>query len=226
MIMKYLFLPVIGMIIQILFILTEQKEKYLPAVILKGTASCVFILFGILSSRICTNGSFAAWIIAGLVFGGIGDVCLNLRFLLKDSQKIFLIGVAAFLLGHIMYLIALIPRSGSTLWVTLALGIVIAFLLLKWIFANIREVKQVMKIFGYVYIGAVVLMTAVSLGVLIKDPSVKGNLTFFIGALLFTASDIILIFNMFGEKKVWMRPTNLTLYYLGQLLIAGSLQLL
>lgn len=223
--MKYLILAPLGLLIQIVFIAAEHMKKYLPAVILKGTASIVFILFGILSSASCAREGFAGWIIAGLILGGIGDVCLNLRFVLKDTQKIFLIGVASFLLGHIMYLAALIPHAGGTLIPALIIGVILAFLLLRWIFSRIRQVQKVMKIFGYVYIGAVVLMTCVAAGVYALDPSSSGSLVFMLGAILFTASDIILIFNMFGDKKPWMRPTNLTLYYLGQLMIAASLQL-
>ena len=45
-----------------------------------------------------------------------------------------------------------------------------------------------------------------------------------IGAVLFTASDIVLIFNTFsGVTRFSLRITNLTLYYIGQLLIAASL---
>ena len=45
-----------------------------------------------------------------------------------------------------------------------------------------------------------------------------------VGAVLFTLSDIVLIFNTFGkEQKFSMRITNLSLYYLGQLMIAASL---
>jgi len=67
------------------------------------------------------------------------------------------------------------------------------------------------------------VMTAVAAARVITDFSYT-SLTFLIGAVLFTASDVILIFNMFSDhKKAWMRPTNLMLYYVGQLLIAVSL---
>ena len=49
-------------------------------------------------------------------------------------------------------------------------------------------------------------------------------LIYAIGAVLFTASDIVLIFNTFsGVTKFSLRITNLSLYYLGQMLIALSL---
>lgn len=45
-----------------------------------------------------------------------------------------------------------------------------------------------------------------------------------IDAVLFTLSDIVLIFNTFsGVTRFSLRITNLSLYYLGQLLIALSL---
>ncbi|MBQ9153803.1 MAG: hypothetical protein IJ130_08305 [Solobacterium sp.] len=47
---------------------------------------------------------------------------------------------------------------------------------------------------------------------------------FFAGALLFLISDIVLILNTFGpESRFSLRITNLTLYYIGQILIAVSL---
>jgi len=45
-----------------------------------------------------------------------------------------------------------------------------------------------------------------------------------LGAVAFLISDIVLIFNTFGkETKFSMRITNLSFYYIGQLLIAISL---
>ena len=68
-------------------------------------------------------------------------------------------------------------------------------------------------------------MCALALGNLIANPHATGALLFFIGAILFLLSDVILIFNTFGkEQKLSMRAANLTLYYLGQLLLAISLQ--
>ena len=48
---------------------------------------------------------------------------------------------------------------------------------------------------------------------------------FFAGTLLFFVSDVVLILNTFGqESRFSLRVTNLSLYYVGQLLIALSLQ--
>ena len=66
-------------------------------------------------------------------------------------------------------------------------------------------------------------MTAIAIGIAIFTPS-KRALIYAVGAILFTASDVVLIFNTFsGVTRFSMRITNLTLYYLGQILIAVSM---
>ena len=80
-----------------------------------------------------------------------------------------------------------------------------------------------LAIFGVPYLGAIVLMTTIAIGNVITDPSAATWL-YAAGGLLFTLSDIVLIFYTFGKvQKFSMRITNLTLYYLGQLFIAFSL---
>ena len=85
------------------------------------------------------------------------------------------------------------------------------------------EAELPFKIFGVFYLGAVIIMTVIAIHLAI----VTGNthdIVYAIGAVLFTASDIVLIFNTFsGTTKFSLRITNLSLYYVGQLLIAGSL---
>lgn len=224
---------VIGMVIQGCFIAVEHKEKYVPAVILKGSASVMFVLVGIfaysaLTASTANEGftSFGCKILAGLIFGLLGDVCLNLRFVFeKIGSKIFLVGIFFFLIGHILYLVALIPNSENFL-VCAIIGAVLAAGLLIYIFKTM-EVKLSFKIFGVVYLGAVIIMTTTAIGIMISTGFAAYAVMYAIGAVLFTASDIVLIFNTFsGVTKFPLRITNLSLYYLGQLLIAGSVFLL
>lgn len=223
--MSYMFLAYIGLLIQIAFIYVEQRKQYVPAVALKGLASLFFVLLGVFGLSIATLPTFAKVVVAGLIFGLIGDVCLNLRFVLeKAGQKIFLGGILAFLIGHILYLVALIPLC-EKVWVWLVVGVFIAAALLYWILSSV-EAEKAFKIFGVVYIGAVVLMTCVAVGVF-RTRQTAGSLLYMAGAVLFTVSDIILIFNTFTKDgKAWMRPANLLLYYLGQLFIAMSIQVM
>lgn len=226
-------LMAIGIIIQASFIIVEHKENYVLADILKGTASLVFVIIGYLGMKTGLNPGFAGKIFAGLIFGMIGDILLNLRFVFeKNGQKIFLAGIAAFLTGHILYLVALVPHARH-LVADFIIGAMLAAGLLVYIFKTM-DVKPAFKAFGVLYLGAVIIMTCIavdcaiySLPIMISGSPEVGQLSaviYAIGAVLFTASDIVLIFNTFsGVTRFSLRITNLTLYYIGQLLIAASL---
>ena len=200
----------------------EHKENYVPAVILKGFASLCFVVVGFICASNCGDARFAGLVKIGLVLGLIADILLNLRFVFKkNGQKIFLVGILVFLSGHILYLCALIPKC-SSLVLCLIAGIVLTALILIWIFSKITA-KPAFKIFGVFYIGAIVIMNCVAVGVLIANPC-SASAVFLAGAVSFLISDVVLILNTFGsETKFKLRITNLTLYYIGQLLIALSL---
>lgn len=208
-----------GIILQACFILVEHREKYVPAVILKGLASLGFVLLGISCSK---GGSFAGQIVAGLIFGMAGDILLNLRFVFeKAGKKIFLVGIFVFLIGHVLYLVALLGRA--KLWyVPVLIGAALAFVLLKWIFSKVT-VGKAFKIFGIFYVGAVAMMAAAAVWNLVTFGGTDA-LLFAAGGILFLVSDLILIFNTFaGTTKFSLRVANLSLYYMGQILIAVSL---
>ena len=201
------------------FLWQESKKNYVPAVILKGLASCCFVILGFLLSK---GSNTAKLITTGLLLGCIADVLLNLRYVFKEKgQLIFLVGIVVFLAGHIMYLIA-VMQGKPYWWICVIIGIVLTALLMIWIFKQITA-KKAFKIFGVVYIGAIMLLNCVAVGNLIASPSAFTAI-FAAGSLLFLVSDIVLILNTFGkETKQSLRVTNIGLYYVGQLLIALSL---
>ena len=202
-----------------LFIWMEKKENYVAAVVLKGLASLCFVFVGIKAG----NGShLAKLVITGLALGCVADVLLNLRWLFpKKGQLIFLVGILVFLSGHVVYLAAVLPMAKNWI-VCVIVGVVLTAILMKWIFSKITA-KKAFKIFGVFYLGAIMLLNCVAVSNLATAPSAFTGL-FSAGALLFLISDIVLILNTFGsEPKFGLRVTNLSLYYIGQLLIAWSL---
>ena len=216
-------LILLDLVLQALFIKVEHEEKYLLADILKGSASLIFVLIGY-QAFLVTNNALNRLFLYGLIFGMIGDILLNLRYVFpKHGQKIFLVGILAFLIGHILYLLALIPQARHVwIWYCIAIGALAAICLLVYIFRTM-EVKPAFKIFGVFYLGAVFIMTAIAIGIAIFVPN-RRSILYAIGAILFTASDVVLIFNTFsGVTKFSMRIANLSLYYLGQILIACSM---
>jgi len=217
-------LCVLGILVQCAFIAVEHKQDYVKALILKTSASLIFVYIGYRSSLLCSDSMVAKYVLIGLGFGAAGDFLLNLRFVLdKIGSKVFLVGILVFLTGHIMYLIALIKLSNSVL-LSLIVGVIISALLLVWIFSKI-EAKMAFKIFGVFYIGAVTIMACFACINAINSFT-NFSLVYAIGAILFLVSDVVLILNTFTKTtKFSLRITNLLLYYVGQLMIACSLLL-
>lgn len=216
-------LAVLGVILQGTFIYVEHQKKYVAADILKGSAATCFVIIGIIGYATKATDSFGLKLMIGLIFGMVGDILLNLRFVVGEAkgQKVFLLGIVAFLVGHILYLAALIPLSGHVL-ICFLIGAVLAATLLIYIFKTM-DVKLAFKIFGVFYLGAVIIMTviAIDIALVVKDAR---SIEYAIGAVLFMVSDIVLIFNTFGgTSKFSMRILNLSLYYIGQLMIAFCL---
>ena len=215
-------LAVLCAILAYIFLKKEAAGQYVPAVILKGLASLCFVAIGL----ICNPGNQVSnLIVAGLMIGCVADVLLNLRMVFEEKgQPIFLVGILVFLTGHILYLAAVLPLCSSTLTCIMA-GLILTTILMIWIFKRVTA-KPAFKIFGVVYIGAIMLLNCVAIANVIAAPS-PFNIMFAAGAVFFLVSDIVLILNTFGsEFRQSLRNTNIRLYYIGQLLIALSLQLL
>ena len=215
------FLALLGVLIQGAFIYIEHQKNYKAALILKTSASFFFCLIGLIAYN--TNKTATGLLLLfGLIFGMCGDFFLNLRFLSeKNGQKIFLVGIAFFLIGHIIYLCAIIPFS-SNLLICVLIGALLAAGLLAYIFKTM-EVAAAFKAFGILYLGAIIIMTSIAIGNFLTIGNTFTKL-YAAGAIFFTISDIVLIFNTFsGSSRFSRRIINLSFYYLGQLLIAFSI---
>ena len=216
--MNYTLIPICAILVAV-FLYLEHKELYTGAVMLKGAASLCFVVLGIVNYA----GSLPSkLIVIGLLLGMVADVLLNLRYVFPaKGQMIFLIGILVFLSGHILYLAAILPSSKN--WIVCAvLAVIATVFLMIWIFSKITAALP-FKIFGVFYLGAVVFLNVTALVNLLFNFSLF-SLFFMLGALAFLVSDIILILNTFGsQSKFSLRIANISLYYLGQLLIAFSL---
>jgi len=213
-----------GCVFQTVFTCFEYAKKFLPAVIFKGIASLFFILLGIACLSVTKDARFGGLVIAGLICGAAGDVLLNLPPLMANAKdKVFMAGMAAFLTGHLLYVAALLTRGANALLIAVPLCAVLSAAILLPVLRRI-DVPGKIRTFGIVYVIAVLFMTSCAAGLFILTPANTGYLLFTFGAVLFTLSDVILIFHMFGRKKhKTHRALNLATYYLGQVLIAASL---
>jgi len=213
-------LCLIGIAADILFIKSEYDEDMKKAVWLKGLASAFFVILGIYC--LYRNPTSAGkLIVIGLALGMIGDVLLNLRYLVSgsSSNKVFAVGILAFLSGHILYIVALFGKGANPL-IALILTAVISILGIPPLMKRITAPSKGLKIFGYVYLVIVIAMFSAALSLLIRNGASPFNIAFAVGALLFMVSDFIMIYYSFGKKIPPLRAINLSTYYIGQLLIA------
>ena len=114
-----------GIAADILFIKSEYNEDMKKAVWLKGIASAFFVILG--AYCLVTNpSSDGKLIVIGLALGMIGDVLLNLRYLVSKSlsNKVFALGILAFLSGHILYIVALFGRGANPLTVLILAAVI------------------------------------------------------------------------------------------------------
>lgn len=217
----YWLLVLVGFAIDIVFIVFEYQKKMVPAVIFKGLASLFFVALGTYG-YINSKSSFALLILLGLIFGLIGDVMLNLRYLVKKEFLVFAGGIGAFLVGHIMYIAELIKYNTSGLYIgiSIAIAVVVSVVSITGILKVADTDKKAFKIFGIVYLAIVVSMFAFALTPLVMLKFTLLNVIFAIGAFCFVVSDFILVYFSFGKKIAPLRAINLSMYYLGQILIA------
>ena len=220
-------ISIAGLIADVLFIKSEYDGKMVKATVLKGIASLFFVILGV----ICwTYGKpeIGMLIVIGLVLGMVGDILLNMRNLYegKKSNRIFALGILAFLSGHFMYIAFLIKNTYNPLPIGLILTAVLSVIAIPPLMKSINAPSKGLKIFGYVYLVIVIAMFSFATSMICNNGLSELSVVFEIGALLFVVSDFIMIYYSFGRKIKPLRAINLIAYYIGQLLIAFSILLL
>ena len=117
--------------------LVKRDEKGSPcALIFKILTSVLFIITAIFSLVLNPDGlMYGKYIIVGLLFGLVGDIVLDLKFMYpKDNDIYTLCGMSAFSIGHIFYILILILFFGFniiSLLIALAITIAIMFTTIK-----------------------------------------------------------------------------------------------
>ena len=161
------------------------------------------------------------WFGLGILFSLVGDV------LLIPFERMFLLGLIAFLLAHISYVTGFRDEIVTVTAWSLILAVFIAInvgRLLRRIVGAMRiegKNKLIVPVILYGTVISVMIYAAMST---IFNPLWKTSAAFFVslGAFLFCASDAVLAWNQFVSPVRNRRAWNITLYYLGQMgLIAG-----
>ena len=159
-------------------------------------------------------------LLVGLIFCLIGDVCLAL-----PQQKMFLLGLVSFLIGHIFYVLGFFSVTHTSAWTVV--GSVVVLLVSGMVYWWLRPHLGEMKIPVVIYIIVISIMISGACSLLgNSDLAQSGRVMAFVGAVSFYFSDVFVARDRFLKKEFLNRLIGLPMYYAGQFLLAFSVGLL
>jgi uncharacterized membrane protein YhhN len=188
----------------------EGSARRWLVVAAKPIASMGFVAIAWLG--IVPNDPYGAWVFVALVACLAGDVLLLFPSLFKA-------GLTAFLVGHLAFIVAFHALVPASAWpVAWSLPVVaVSVLVSRRLIPHLGRMRA--PVLAYVAIITVMVWGAVS--VAIRAPSSARVAT---GALLFYVSDLAVARDRFLTRAFVNRAWGLPAYYLGQLLLALSVQ--
>ena len=191
----------------------DYHQHHVLSIIFKPL-TMILIISILFSGQIELEG-FSFFIFWGLIFSLLGDMML-----LKPWYK-FELGLAAFLIGHIFYIIAFISYKGMD-WDILPLLPLIGFAL--WLFRMIKPHLGKLLIPVGSYMSVILLMVWQGIGIWLSEKYIFG-LLIGSGAFIFCVSDSILAYQRFMRRFKCGNTLILITYYIAQYLISSSTQI-
>lgn len=156
---------------------------------------------------------YGRWMLSGLGLCALGDICLIPR----GNGRLFLAGIAAFALGHVVYTWAFVARGTQPTLSLLVAAIMIAVVLLtlRWLRGH---VPADMTVPVRIYMVVIAAMVAAAAGA----SAATGDARIALGAGAFAASDLSVARERFVRPSFFNLLWGLPLYYAAQLLLAWS----
>lgn len=224
------FLLALGILFTALYVREKLTAYTIKAVLLKTTCSMFFMGIAVSSAVLNWTGTYSALMIVGLLFGLLGDIWLDLKYVYPDDDALYTYsGFTVFGIGHIFFISALLLRFAdfSKPWyliIPAIIGLIIGFgaiAIAPIMKLDYGKFAGITKAYGSL-LGAFAALSG-SLAIM-NGFKVASLDIMFIGAVSFLLSDLVLSGTYFGGKE---RPIDIKLnyifYYGGQFLIALSL---
>jgi uncharacterized membrane protein YhhN len=189
----------------------NQKGK-LPT---KTILSCLFIFKALVQTH--PIPVYFYLLLLGLIFCLGGDV-----FLALPQDRMFLLGLVSFLLGHVLYIICFfyVADISQWTWIGCLVGLLVSGLVFGWLRPHLGS--MLIPVIAYVIVITVMVIGAWTV---LGDTklSYSGRLLVFIGAVSFYLSDLFVARDRFLKSEFTNRLIGLPMYYCGQFLLAFSI---
>ena len=212
--MPDLLILVTALVLLVLLLASEKQGRTSRGVFIKGSVSALFVLTALTQPH--PLPTYYHWILLGLLFGMVGDVCLAL-----PGNRAFRVGLFAFLAGHILYVWAFAGLTRLEDWASPVQLILLAFCggAFWWLRPHVGR----MMVPVVVYLVVITLMLAGAWAVF-RHPGLEATGRGFVwtGALCFYLSDLFVARQRFITDQYLNRLIGLPLYYVGQFLLAFS----
>lgn len=223
----------------------HSAKKYSLKFALKTVASLLFVTTAVVALTVGGNVQYGAAVIGALVLGLLGDVFLSMDPFVKDDKTkgfFYVLGGAAFAVGHVFYIVIFFTSAPFNPWLLLALPVLpllAAFLTLVRVRtvcltdedgAVVSQKKPLVDVgklaFAFVAYAVVLgLMLVSALNVFLYSGRETFGILLLVAACCFVVSDVALMFNDFvktAPKRKWLIFVVMLFYYAAQAIFAVS----
>ena len=210
----------------VLLVLAERRDDVRGRFRWKPMASAAFMLVPLAGGGLAdgVDQQLAMWIILGLALGAVGDVAL-----MFESERGFMAGLVAFLLGHVAYVVGLARVVAPAHWFDGTMRVLaplaggLALVILAWLWRRLGPMR--IPVIVYVAVITTMAIGGLAASVIADDahaiPRARHLLT--AGAIAFFASDLAVAREKFVGRDPWNRTLGLPVYYGAQLLFGWAL---
>jgi uncharacterized membrane protein YhhN len=182
------------------------------AVVYLAKPLTMLLLIGVALTIEPVEGATRTLFVLALVFSLLGDVFLML------PRNLFVAGLSAFLIGHVLYIAGLQVRGQTGTWFLAGLVVVVVAVLA----VGVRILRAVRTGDDPAMAGPVSAYLVV-ISFMVASAFGTRNAFAIAGAGLFYASDALLAWNRFVAEKHWAGPAIMMTYHLGQVGLVLSL---
>lgn len=209
------------------FTIRRSFKKDVISLLLKTLSSICFVILGFCACLWAGNFQRAGILIIGLVFGMLGDIFLDLKYIdIPNSTAYTAAGFAAFIFGHVFYITFILnhtPQLETQKIIAVVIGILGGILI--YITPKLMKLDYgPFRLLSSFYAAILIFITVYAVFKAIMNTTYF-TILFAIGLVCFLLSDLILSQIYFGENKdkPAISAANHALYYIAQIMIAASI---